>query len=555
MAASANITKRLHISFTPSVPSSGPEELAKSLATHLSKFGTVKSLDGLGELDGVGMPKKFGFVSIEGSEANITKCTQFGSPGVNSLSGSIWKGVKVRVGDARPNFDQRSNSSLVCESDISELPRIAQENAADPPPPRHKRKRGGVHAEDMSPVTPENAAGRSGWKVTEMGRVMRPVRIRPARPLPPPLTSSLPKTFSGSKEKDAKKEATKPKKRRDPDSRSRRRTIDMMRWGSVHLKGIFLEDAGQSIGDVSQDEVQEIVEANQSDTSDEPDDAAIGRLSVSIDAEPAAPVVKPTATVAVPPVVAPHPAPSSDQTAQRDVDLAKEKTQSLSLLNSLFGARDGEWGGRESVGSDVDEEELLKIGGTTTLEDDNAIEFVPMDVDPPAVPPSPKIAEVAPTPKRTTQATKLKDLFVSREEDVGFSLLGHLDLDLELDDEMMPGISSGEVEQMPVAAPQLAATFGTPSQAHITLDAKQPLFFPLPTSFSSAPGFSTKARQRDILDVGKDNGWNAHFYRTETDDEIRTKWESEKGNLTREWNRRWREAGKVRRRRGGADGD
>jgi hypothetical protein len=57
------------------------------------------------------------------------------------------------------------------------------------------------------------------------------------------------------------------------------------------------------------------------------------------------------------------------------------------------------------------------------------------------------------------------------------------------------------------------------------------------------------------LDVGKDNGWNAHFYRTETDDEIRAKWENEKVDLTREWNRRWREAGKVRRRRGGADGD
>jgi hypothetical protein len=27
--------------------------------------------------------------------------------GVNSLSGSIWKGVKVRVGDAKPDFDQR----------------------------------------------------------------------------------------------------------------------------------------------------------------------------------------------------------------------------------------------------------------------------------------------------------------------------------------------------------------------------------------------------------------------------------------------------------------
>ncbi|KAJ7083802.1 hypothetical protein C8R44DRAFT_862393 [Mycena epipterygia] len=546
MSAPPTITKRLHISFTPSVPSSAPGDLAKSLTAHFGKFGTIKSVDGLGELDGVGMPKKFGFVSIEGSEASIVKC-------VSSMSGSIWKGVKVRVGDAKPDFDQR----------------IAQENAEEPPPPRRKRKRGGVHAEDMSPVTPETAATRSGWKVTEMGRVIRPLRMRPEHPLPPPLASSLPKKASSSKDKDAKKETTKPKKRRDPDSRSRRRTIDMTRWGSVHLKGIFLEDAGQGTSNLSQDEVQEMVEDLDDSSSDGESDARPAPMHV--DPKPAAPAVKAAAPVAVPaaPILVSKPPVAvsnqtavkiSEPTAQSDVDLAKEKTRSLSLLQSLFGARDEEWGGRESVGSDVDEEELLKLGGTMTLEGDDGIEFVPMDVDvqdsTAAVPPSPQTAEVAPTlqpPKKVTQATKLKDLFVSREEDVGFSLLGHLDLDLELDEELMPSAEQPELQD---AAPQLAATFVTPSQVHITLDPKQPLFFPLPTSFSSAPGLmSTKARQRDILDVGKDNGWNAHFYRTETDDEIRAKWESEKVDLTREWNRRWREAGKVRRRRGGGDGD
>lgn len=155
---------------------------------------------------------------------------------------------------------------------IFKVCRISQENAEDPPPPRRKRKRGGVHAEDMSPVTPETAATRSGWKVTEMGRVSRPLRMRPEHPLTPPLASSLPKKASTSKEKDAKKETAKPKKRRDPDSRSRRRTIDMTRWGSVRLKGIFLEDAGQGTGNLSQDEVQEMVEDLDDSSSDgEPD--------------------------------------------------------------------------------------------------------------------------------------------------------------------------------------------------------------------------------------------------------------------------------------------
>ncbi|KAJ7031814.1 hypothetical protein C8F04DRAFT_1109208 [Mycena alexandri] len=533
--STSTITKRLHISFTPSVPANGPVELAKSLTAHFGKFGTVKSVDGLGELDGVGLPRKFGFVSIEGSEAGITKC-------VNSLSGSIWKGVKVRVGDARPNFDQR----------------IAQENAEEPAPARRKRKRSGVHAEDMTPVTPDIAAERSGWKVTEMGRVIRPLRIRPARPLPPPLVS-LPKKLSTSKDKDS----AKPKKRRDPDSRSRRRTIDMMRWGSVHLKGIFLEDAGQGTGHLSQDEVEEMVAADQSDSPSE--DERVPPLAVK-------PTVIPTIIPAVteplaapkPPILVSNPiAPRlvADQPVQSDVDvdLLKEKNQSLSLLNSLFGAQDGEWGGRESVGSDVDEDELLKIGGTaTSIDVEDAIEFVPMDVDvrepsplPERPPSNPKTAE----PKKATQATRLKDLFVSRNEDVEFSLLGHLDLDLELDDEFAHVDPEKQQEDVSEAAP---ATFVTQSShTHITLDPKQPLFFPLPTSFSSTPGLlgSTKARQRDILDVGKDNGWPAHFCRNETDEEIRKKWEEEKVGLTREWNRRWREAGKVRRRRGGCDGD
>ncbi|KAJ6614139.1 hypothetical protein B0H10DRAFT_2221605 [Mycena sp. CBHHK59/15] len=527
--SSTNITKRLHISFNPSVPSSTPQELAKSLATHFGKFGTVKSVDGLGELDGVGMPRKFGFVSIEGTEGSIAKC-------VNSLSGSTWKGVKVRVGDAKPDFDQR----------------IVQENAEEPAPPRRKRTRGAVYAEDMSLVTPENAAQRSGWKVTEMGRVMRKVRMRPERPLPPPLAVKM---TSRPKDKDTKKEGAKPKKRRDPDSRSRKRTIDMMRWGSVHLKGIFLEDAGHS---TSQDEVRAMVEVHQSDSSSssDPDEHPI-----VVEPKKAAAVVKPTATVPVSTHLA-APIAKSNPAAQSDVDLAAEKNQSLSLLQSLFGAQGGEWGGRESVDSDIDEEELLRIGGETAREDDT-IEFVPMDVDskePKIVAPSLNPAETTPPPppqKKATQATKLKDLFVSRDEDVGFSLLGHLDLDLELDDEMVQAVPSGEPDEpLYAGAPQVATTFITPSQTHITLDPKQPFFFPLPTSFSSGQGLSsTKARQRDIVDVAKDNGWDVGFYRTETDDEIRAKWESEKVDLTREWNRRWREAGKVRRRRGGGDGD
>ncbi|KAJ7770644.1 hypothetical protein B0H16DRAFT_1410935 [Mycena metata] len=496
MSLPATTTKRLHISFSPSVPSKGTQELVQSLTAHFGKFGSVKSVDGLGELDGVGVPKKFGFVSIEGSDTSIARC-------VNSLSGSVWKGVKVRVGDARPTFDQR----------------IAEENAEEPTPPKRKRKRG-VHAEDMAPVAPETAATRSGWSVSETGTVARPVRIRPERPLPPPLVSSAIET--GVKSNDSKKS----KKTRDPDSRARRRTIDMTRYGSVHLT---LENSRESVEQLSSDKV---IVADES----------------HIDPSPASAASRPKSA----PITA-----SSSEAPQSAIDLAVEKSQSLTLLNSLFGARDGEWAGRESVGSDVDEEELLKIGTKTTRSaHDEPIEFVPMDVENEEnSSKTSKIAEIASVPRKSTQATKLKDLFISKEDEVEFSLLGYLDL--ELDEELphpIPTAALGVNTTSDGPLPAVAALLTTPSQAYITLDPKQLLFFPLLTSFSSSTP-STKARQRDVMDVSKDNGWDAHFHRTETDDEIRVEWETRKVGLTREWNRRWREAGKVRRRRGGVDGE
>lgn len=66
-----------------------------------------------------------------------------------------------------------------------------------------------------------------------------------------------------------------------------------------------------------------------------------------------------------------------------------------------------------------------------------------------------------------------------------------------------------------------------------------------------------RGRVKDPLDLMADNGWDwRKFCRTETSDEIRQRWEAQKGELTRDWKRRHREAIKSRRRRGGAgDGD
>lgn len=63
------ITKRLHISgLTPTISE-------QDLSQRLSTFGSVKSLDGVGALDGVGRPKKFAYASLEATPAKISKCS------------------------------------------------------------------------------------------------------------------------------------------------------------------------------------------------------------------------------------------------------------------------------------------------------------------------------------------------------------------------------------------------------------------------------------------------------------------------------------------------
>jgi len=96
------LTKRLHLSgLTPSITQA-------DLISRLSSFGAVKDLDVFGKLDALGQPRKFGYVTLEGTKAQLAKCehlTQFQSciyliyviTGTNVLSGSTWKGAKLET--------------------------------------------------------------------------------------------------------------------------------------------------------------------------------------------------------------------------------------------------------------------------------------------------------------------------------------------------------------------------------------------------------------------------------------------------------------------------
>jgi hypothetical protein len=144
-----------------------------------------------------------------------------------------------------------------------------------------------------------------------------------------------------------------------------------------------------------------------------------------------------------------------------------------------------------------------------------------------------------------------------------FSLLGHLDLDLELDDEfaiqtsMRTHPTSLNLASDLVDKPMPASTKTSHLTTHINLDPKLPLFFPRGSSIGNAP---TKGQIKDIFDVVIKNGWSwrdpaVGFWRTQTEEDIRKRWDETKVELTRDWKKRWREAGKMKKRRGGGDLD
>jgi hypothetical protein len=166
-------------------------------------------------------------------------------------------------------------------------------------------------------------------------------------------------------------------------------------------------------------------------------------------------------------------------------------------------------------------------------------------------------------------ATTLKDLFAPREEgerisfgyawlhsprsvypSLGFSLIGHLNLDSELEldldlglDESASTNNGSSPASVPTSDPitktRPVATPGPTRQSRTnSLDTTLPFIFP---QTSKGGGHARIVKVK--------------FARTEDETQIRARWEAARGELTREWKRRHREAVKSQRRRGGSGGE
>ena len=320
----------------------------------------------------------------------------------------------------------------------------------------------------MTLVSSENATTRSGWKVSPLGRITQPLKMRPTHPLPEIQEPKVPKAKKMTAVDGEKK---KKKRLKDPDTRARRRAIDMTKWGSTHLKGVLLDlevpigtkkkEPQPLCGDESDSDSEGESSDNEVDPTPPPADAFSG-LSIS---RPIPNLPPPTRQVLTPVPVVPAVSPTPSQNRipglaglssisqsaphqDSNTDIQQEKAQTLSLLNTIFGGDDVEdWIGEESVGSDIDVDELTK-GDVMLVDDDAGFEVVPCSV--PAKNPSRQpqhhkettedeaeeveaelaeeieveVATEAGTakdsPSKPTQRSKLKDLFAPREEEGNF---------------------------------------------------------------------------------------------------------------------------------------
>ena len=107
------VKKRLHVAGL------APGASASDLTQRLRTFGTVIAVDGVGTVGGLGRPRLVTF-EVKGTQSARRMCpllVQFRSnpraTGMNLLSGTTWKRVKLRVGEAKPGFCKRFRSSYL----------------------------------------------------------------------------------------------------------------------------------------------------------------------------------------------------------------------------------------------------------------------------------------------------------------------------------------------------------------------------------------------------------------------------------------------------------
>lgn len=233
----------------------------------------------------------------------------------------------------------------------------------------------------LTPLSATSAASTPGWIVTPSGRVVRPMRMRPERPLEPMLLTSMVKGVNGKVKKRVK----------PPPVRARRRLIDPTKWDSVYLKGVFLDavpmplpaskDPLELPGRVKHDIVdEEDEEEGEGDSTDSDASSIVSRHRVS----PSQSVLRLAQDLAraVPSPRQPQEAALATSSRIHEttetIDVRDETSAALAMLGKMFGDIE-DWDGRESVDEMGRLEDNEARGKEMQVDEEEDIEIVPRD--------------------------------------------------------------------------------------------------------------------------------------------------------------------------------
>ncbi|GAA5975823.1 hypothetical protein JCM21900_005215 [Sporobolomyces salmonicolor] len=253
------VTKRIHVGgLAPSVT-------AKELVHRFSSFGSIvggeKGVDGLGTSES-GLPRSFAFFSLETSEAKFSRC-------MSMLNGSMWKAHKLRIGPARPNWQDR----LIAEREAAD--KEAEKPASRP----KKRKRNpdpnvGFAASHFELITKDNIEQHKGWVLDPKPAPspLFPLIVRPSHPIEfpaKPAATAWTRGTTKAKPSKAAREALRAgvPLERPPLKRIKRMRIDPRRWGRKKVVFGQVGDEGGSMLGVGTWECEEVEEQK----ADEPE--------------------------------------------------------------------------------------------------------------------------------------------------------------------------------------------------------------------------------------------------------------------------------------------
>ncbi|KAG8843419.1 hypothetical protein FRB96_004052 [Tulasnella sp. 330] len=577
--SSTAINKRLIISGV------APSASTADLTARFASFGTVLDAEGIGLLDGNGDSRKFAYLTLETTQQKLTKC-------INALNGAKWKGSKLRVGEAKPRWNETSHKEL----QNLKRPLDDQSNTGAGPAQQKKKKKKTTHQHkaasiiigkrsgDMTVTSLKNVEDRKNWNRTPLDHLIRPLLMRPDHPLPPISTPEAVALPSATKPKGGRK-GRKDKTSTTVPTRARRTIIDPTRYGAVHLTaasgmlgaevvGYHITPKHNSTSNQSSTLESSSLNSSSDDSDDNENEEEVPRAlalkaPLRTDAESPDSSKQSKATAAAMAELSSYPMAGTPALSETDPPVpsedevvgynSTERRRDLDIMGSLLDGND-----TLAWEPDSDLEELARAQKDTGKSEsdsdsdpdpDSETESSPNDDDdarPHQAPAEGKHFENEPA----VQMTSLKAMFAPKPDEAGFSIFANLtdaDVDLDLEDLDLN-------EQEPIAQTKstpVVRSLPPAVETSTLLDPNAPFFFPLPrdeNGLVNLPGDNRRGpRPRDLVDVLKVEGWNATigasggFWRTETDEEIRKQWEESREHLSQLTRRRHRDA--VRRKR------